>query len=81
MCLAPGDKTRLTAAPLRGENEGLPGGEHHGLLSRGNTSEALQEVKEVVLQRQGAWTHRLSELPLSDSAGRANHNTRKRSSA
>ena len=72
---------RLTAAPLGGEDEGLPGGERHGLLGRGNASEALQEVEEVVLQRQRAWTHGLSELPLSDSAGRANYGTRQRSGA
>ena len=49
MYLVPGDKTRLTAAPLGGEDEGLPGGEHHGLLGRGNAREALQEAEEVVL--------------------------------
>ena len=74
-------KMGLTAAPLGGEDEGLSGGQHHGLPGRGDAGEALQEVEEVVLQRQRAWTHGLSELPLSDSAGRANHNTRKRSSA
>jgi hypothetical protein len=76
-----GDKMRLTAAPLGGEDEGLPGGEPHGLLGRGNASETLQEVEEVVLQRQRAWTHGLSELPLSDSPGRANYGTRQRSGA
>ena len=42
---------RLAAAPLGGEDEGLPGGEHHGLLRRGDAGEALQEGEEVVLQR------------------------------
>ena len=69
---------RLTAAPLGGEDKRLPGGERHGLLGRRNASEALQEVEEVVLQRQRAWTHGLSELPLSDSVGRADHGTRQR---
>ena len=41
----------LTASPLGGENEGLSGGQHHGLPGRGNAGEALQEVEEVVLQR------------------------------
>ena len=41
----------LAAPPLGGENEGLSGGKHHGLLGRGDAGEALQEVEEVVLQR------------------------------
>jgi hypothetical protein len=81
MDVVDGNKMCLAAAPLGGEDEGLPGGEHHGLLRRGNASEALQEVEEVVLQIHRAWAHGLSELPLSDSAGRANHSTRKRSRA
>ena len=71
----------LAAAPLGGEDKGLPGGEHHGLLGRGGAGEALQEVEEVLLQTQRAWTHGLSELPLPDSKGRADHGTHKRSSA
>jgi len=74
-------KMRLAAAPFGGEDEGLPGGKDHGLLRRGNTGEALQEGEEVILQRQRAWAHGLSELTLSDSPGRANHDTRKRAGA
>src|SRR5262249_8869351 len=80
-CMVPGGKMRLAAAPLGGEDEGLPGSEDHGLLRRGDAGEALQEVEEVVLQRQCAWAHGLSELPLSYSTGRANHGTGKRSRA
>ena len=80
MGMVPSDKMRLAAAPLGGEDEGLPGSEHHGLLSRGDAGEALQEGEHVVLQIQRAWAHGLSELPLSYSAGRANHGARKRSS-
>ena len=72
---------RLAAAPLGGEDEGLPGSEHHGLLGHGDAGEALQESEHVVLQIQRAWAHGRSELPLSYSAGRANHRTRKRSGA
>jgi len=39
----------LTAAPLGGEDEGLPGREDHGLLRRGDAGEALQEGEEVIL--------------------------------
>ena len=72
---------RLDAAPLGSEDEGLPGRKHHGLLRRGDAGEALQEVKEVILQRQHAWAHGFSELSLSDSVGRTDHSTRKRSGA
>jgi hypothetical protein len=71
----------LAAPPLGGENEGLPGGKHHGLPGRGNASETLQEVEEVVLQRYDAWPHRLSELPLPDNKGRSDHGTRKHAGA
>ncbi len=81
LCIVPGGKMRLAAAPLGGEDEGLSGSEHYGLLGRGDAGEALQEVEHVVLQIQCAWTYGLSELPLPYSAGRANHGTRKRSSA
>ena len=81
MGMVPSDKMRLAAAPLGGEDEGLPGGEHHGLLGRGDAGEALQEGEEVLLQIQRAWRHGLSEPPLPDSKGRADDSTRKRSSA
>ena len=81
MDMVPGNKMRPAAAPLGGEDEGLPGGEHHGLLGHGDAGETLQEGEHVVLQRQRAWAHGLSEMPLPYSAGRANHGTRKRSSA
>ena len=81
MGMVRGDKMRLAAAPLGGEDERLPGGEHHGLLGQGDAGETLQEGEHVILQRQRAWEHGLSELPLPYSTGRANHRTRKRSSA
>jgi hypothetical protein len=40
----------LAALPLGGEDEGLSGGKHHRLPGRGDTSEALQKIEEVVLQ-------------------------------
>ncbi len=81
MGMVRGDKMRLAAAPLRSKDKGLPGGEHYGLLGHGDAGEALQEVEKVILQRQRAWAHGLSEPPLSDSKGRANHGTRKCPSA
>jgi hypothetical protein len=41
---------RVTALPLRGDHEGSPGGKNHRLLGRGDASEALQEVEEVILE-------------------------------
>jgi len=79
--MARGGKMRLAAAPLGGQDEGLAGSKHHGLLGCGNASEVPQEIEEVGLQRQRAWAHGLSELPLSYSAGRADHGARKRSRA
>ena len=81
MSMVHGDKMHLTAAPLGGEDEGLPGGEHHGLLGQGDAGETLQEGEHVILQRQRAWEHGLRELPLPYGTGRANHGTRKRSGA
>ena len=58
LCMVPGGKMCLAATPLGSEDEGLPGGEHHGLLRRGDAGEALQEGEEVILHVQRTRAHR-----------------------
>ena len=64
---------RLAAPPLGGEDQRLPGGEHHRLLGRGDAGEALQEVEYVVLQTQRSWAQGLGALSLPDRERRTDH--------
>src|SRR5712691_1880559 len=72
---------RLTAPPLGGKNQRSPGGEGHRLLGRGDASEALQEVEEVILQTQCSWSYRRGAFALLDREGWTNHRASKTSGA